>query len=110
MLGRCAGNGDTGRYFAMIDTLFHQQDAWVVRQPLEPLKAISRQAGLSEQDFEKCLANQQLLDGMEKARQHAAAKLKISSTPTFFINGKRHAGDISIEAMAKLIEPYLKAG
>ncbi|MGE0563634.1 MAG: DsbA family protein [Pseudolabrys sp.] len=110
MLGRCAANGNSDKYIAMIDTLFHQQNTWVVRQPLEPLKAISKQAGLSEQDFEKCLANQSLLDGMEKARQHAVNKLKVASTPTFFINGKRHAGDISIDDMAKLIEPYLKAG
>ena len=110
MLARCTANGDAGKYIAVVDTLFLQQNAWVVQQPLEPLKTISKQAGLGEQDFEKCLANQQLLDGMEKARQHAATRLRVNSTPTFFINGKRFAGDMSIDEMAKAIEPYLKAG
>jgi protein-disulfide isomerase len=110
MLARCAANGDANKYYAMIDTLFHQQTTWVVRQPLEPLKTISKQAGLSEQDFEKCLANQQMLDGIEKSRKYAIDKLKINSTPTFFINGKRHAGDLPIDELAKLVEPYLKAG
>lgn len=110
MLARCAANGDKDKYYAMVDTLFHQQNTWVVRQPLEPLKTISKQAGLSEQDFEKCLANQELLNGIETARKHAVDKLKINSTPTFFINGKRHTGDLSIEEMAKAIDGYLKAG
>ena len=110
MLARCASNGDANKYYAMVDTLFHQQTTWVVRQPLEPLKTISKQAGLSEQDFEKCLANQEMLNGIETNRKQAIDKLKINSTPTFFINGKRHAGDLPIDELTKLVEPYLKAG
>ena len=110
MLARCAANGDANKYYAMVDTLFHQQTTWVVRQPLEPLKTISKQAGLSEQDFEKCLANQEMLNGIEANRKQAIDKLKINSTPTFFINGKRHSGDLPMDELAKLIEPYLKAG
>ncbi|MGE0064074.1 MAG: DsbA family protein, partial [Xanthobacteraceae bacterium] len=67
-------------------------------------------AGLSEQDFEKCLANQEMLNGIETNRKQAIDKLKITSTPTFYINGKRHAGDLPIDELAKLVEPYLKAG
>jgi protein-disulfide isomerase len=110
MLARCASNGDKDKYYAMIDTLFAQQNTWVVQKPLEPLKEISKQAGLSGQDFDKCLANQSMLDGIEKVRQHAIDKLGVKSTPTFFINGQQHAGDISMDELAKLMQPYLKAG
>jgi protein-disulfide isomerase len=110
MLARCAGKDDKTKYYAMIDTLWSQQRTWVVEKPLEPLKAIARQAGLSEEQFNACLANQQLLDGLETSRQHATDKLGVNSTPTFFINGDKKTGDLSIEDMAKAMEPYLKAG
>jgi protein-disulfide isomerase len=110
MLARCAAKDDKSKYFAVIDTLFHQQNSWVVQKPLEPLKAIAKQAGLGEQEFEQCLANQKLLDNMESVRREAADKFGVTSTPTFFINGNRHPGALSIDEIAKLIEPYLKAG
>ncbi len=108
MLARCAGKDDKNKYFAMVDALFQQQSDWVVQRPLDPLKRIAKQAGLSEQVFEQCLANQQVLDGIEVVRKHGAEKLAVDSTPTFFINGKRQTGDISMDEMEKLIQPYLK--
>jgi protein-disulfide isomerase len=109
MLARCAGKDDKDRYFALVETLFHQQREWVVQRPLDPLKAIAKQAGFSEQAFEQCLANQQVLNGIEQVRQRAAEKLGVNSTPTFFINGKIHRGAISIEDLEKQIDPYLKS-
>jgi protein-disulfide isomerase len=89
--------------------LFHQQRDWLVQRPLDPLKAIAKQAGFSEQTFEQCLANQQVLNGIEQVRQRAAEKLGVNSTPTFFINGKIQRGAISIEELDKQIESYLKS-
>jgi protein-disulfide isomerase len=109
MLARCAGKDDKDKYFALVETLFHQQREWVVQRPLDPLKAIAKQAGFSEQSFEQCLANQQVLNGVEQVRQRAAEKLGVNSTPTFFINGKIQRGAISIEDLEKQIEPYLKS-
>ncbi len=106
MLARCAG---TGKYFPMIETLFQKQSTWAVQKPLEPLKALAKQAGFTDQSFEACLSNQKVLDGIEWVRNRAADKFKVDSTPTFFINGERHKGDMSIEEMAKLIDPYLKS-
>ena len=109
MLARCAGKDDKDRYFALVETLFHQQREWVVQRPLDPLKAIAKQAGFSEQAFEQCLANQQVLNGIEQVRQRAAEKLGVNSTPTFFINGKIQRGALTIEDLDKQIEPYLKS-
>jgi protein-disulfide isomerase len=110
MLARCAAKGDAKKYYAMVDILFHQQSTWVVQQPLGPLQTLGRQAGLSEKDFNACLANQSMLDQIEQMRKTASEKLGVNSTPTFFINGDKHSGDISIEELAKKMEPYLKAG
>jgi protein-disulfide isomerase len=105
ILARCAG---PDKYFPLIETLFASQRDWVVQRPLPPLVAIAKQAGLTQEAFEACLANQQLLEGIEKVRSEASEKFGVQSTPTFFINGKLLSGDLSIEDMEKQITPYLK--
>ena len=108
MLARCAGENDPNKYFALVNTLFHQQNQWAVEKPLAPLLAIAKQAGFTEQSFNACLANQKILDSIESMRQRAIDKFKVHSTPTFFVNGKIVEGAMSIEEMAKIIDPYLK--
>jgi protein-disulfide isomerase len=107
MLARCAGND---KFMPIVETLFAKQADWVVQNPIEPLKAIAKQFGFTEESFNQCLANQKVLDDIQAVRDRAAQKLGVNSTPTFFINGKRLQGDVSIEAMAKEIDPYLKEG
>ena len=108
MLARCAAKDDSEKYFAFIDTMFRQQRQWAIEKPIPPLLAIAKQAGLTEQTFNACLANQQMLDGIESIRQRAVDKFKVQSTPTFFINGTSHPGALTIDDMAKVIDPYLK--
>jgi protein-disulfide isomerase len=108
MVARCAGEKDSSKYFALVDTLFRQQNTWAVEKPLPPLLAIAKQAGFTETSFNACLANQKLLDGIEKVRQRAVDTFKVNSTPTFFINGQPVVGALSFDEMAKLIDPYLK--
>jgi protein-disulfide isomerase len=107
MLARCAGND---KFMAVVETLFAKQPEWLVQKPIEPLKAIARQLGFTEQSFDQCLANQEVLDGIQAVRDRAVEKFGVNSTPTFFVNGKKLSGDQSIEAMAKEIDPYLKDG
>ena len=94
----------------MVETHFHQQKTWAVQQPLPPLKTIARQAGLSEQAFNACLSNQQMLDKLEAVRKDAVDKLGVKSTPTFFINGEKREGALSVDEISKAIDQYLKAG
>ncbi len=113
MLARCASTADgpkpdPSKYFAMVDTMFRQQATWAVEKPLPPLLAIAKQAGFTQKTFDACLANQKLLDGIQKVRQRAVDTFKVESTPTFFINGTKTAGALSIDEMAKLIDPLLK--
>ncbi len=108
MLARCAGEQDKSRYFAIIDTMFHQQRTWAVEKPLGPLLSLAKQAGFTEDSFNACLSNQKVLDGIESVRQRAATQFKVDSTPTFFINGTKAPGALSIDEMAKLIDPQLK--
>ena len=105
MLARCAGDG---KYYPVVDAFFHQQSQWAVQRPLEPMLAIARQAGFTKESFEACLTNQKMLDGIEWTRNRATEKFGVNSTPTFFINGKIVRGAMSIDELAKQIEPLLK--
>jgi protein-disulfide isomerase len=105
MVARCAGKDN---YFPLVETLFAQQRDWVVQRPYQPLLAIAKQAGMTEDSFDACLANQDMVKGIEQGRSEASSKFGVQSTPTFFINGKLVSGDISIDEMAKDFAPYLK--
>jgi protein-disulfide isomerase len=107
MLARCAG---PDKYESVVETLFAKQADWTVQKPIPPLMAIAKQFGFTEESFNACLANQKVLDDIQAVRDHAVNKLGVNSTPTFFINGKRFVGDLSIDVMAKEIDPYLKEG
>jgi protein-disulfide isomerase len=104
MLARCAGSD---KYFPMIETLFSQQREWVVQKPLAPMLGIAKQAGFTQQSFDECLANQQMLTALEEGRNRAT-KLGVNSTPTFFINGKIIRGALTPEELDKQVAPYLK--
>jgi protein-disulfide isomerase len=108
ILARCAAKEDKDKYYTLIDTLFAQQRTWAVEKPLPPLQAIFKQAGLTEAAFNACLANQKAWDAVESVRDRATKDFKVGSTPTFFINGQQVTGALSIEEMAKVIDPYLK--
>ena len=106
LLARCV---PSDKYFPMIETLFAQQRDWVVEKPLQPMRAIAKQAGVSQEAFDACLEDHKLIEGIEKVRSQAADKFGVNSTPTFFVNGKRLPGALSIEEMEKEFAPYLKS-
>ena len=92
---------------AVIDVLFASQDKWAVRQPLPQLQQIAKQAGMSQKDFEACLADQKLYNDILAMRERGSKDYKVESTPTLFVNGKKVVGGISIEDMAKTIDALL---
>jgi protein-disulfide isomerase len=112
MLARCASkDGGSQRYMAVVETLFAKQPEWAVPDDAVPrLENIAKQLGFSDESFRACLTNQQVLNGIQVVRDRAVQKLGVSSTPTFFVNGKKVTGDVTIETLAKEIDPYLKTG
>jgi protein-disulfide isomerase len=110
VLAHCIAKGDPNKYYTLVETFFREQRTWAVEKPVPPLLAIAKQAGLSEQDFNACVSNQKAWDAMESVRQRGMKEFKVESTPTFFVNGTRVTGAVSIEEFAKVIDPYLKGG
>lgn len=102
-LARCAGELDSSKYYAMIDTLFAQQNRWAVEHPIPPLLAIAKQAGFTQKTFEACLDNTKLQKDILASRDRGYEKFGVNSTPTFFINGKRYVGALPIGDFDKAI-------
>ena len=109
MLARCVAKDDAGKYFAVVDMLFRQQNDWVLKNTTETLTRIGKQAGLSGQQIEDCLKDQALLDKIAADQKYAADVLKVNSTPSFFINGELIKGDTRFEEFDKRIKALLKS-
>lgn len=107
MLARCEGNE---KYYPITDLLFDRQRAWAFSdKPLDALQQMMRQAGFSQEKFEACLKDQKLYNAVNAVKQRGVDKFKINSTPTFFINGQRHPGHLSIQEIEKIIAPMLSS-
>ncbi|KQP58108.1 disulfide bond formation protein DsbA [Methylobacterium sp. Leaf399] len=110
MLARCEGDA---KYYPITDLLFDQQANWAyVQKPQSPVDAMEqmlRQAGYSKEKFEACLKDQKVYSAVNAVKQRGMDVYKVDSTPTFFINGERYKGEMSIEGMEKVIKPILGA-
>lgn len=107
MLARCDGND---KYYPISDLLFEQQKNWAfVDKPLDALRQIMRQAGFSQEKFDACLRDQKLYDAVNAVKNRGIEQFKVDSTPTFFINGQRHPGSMSIDELEQIIKPLLGA-
>lgn len=104
MLARCADD----KYFAMVGALFEQQRNWVpVENARDALLQIARLAGFSQESFEACLTNQELLEDVRAVRLRGAEDFSVDATPTFFINGNKYAGALSVDEMSAIIDSML---
>jgi protein-disulfide isomerase len=105
MLARCAPEQ---QYYPFVSMLFKQQQSWATAQDARAaLLQMSKLAGFSQETFEACLTNQKLLDDVNATMQRGATEFGVNSTPTFIINGKRYAGDMSVENMSALVDSLL---
>jgi protein-disulfide isomerase len=105
MLARCEGES---KYYPITDLLFDQQKNWAfTEKPLDALRSMMRQAGFSQEKFDACLRDQKLYDAVNAVKNRGMEQFKVDSTPTFFINGQRYPGSMSIDELEKIIKPLL---
>ncbi|MBH9994815.1 MULTISPECIES: DsbA family protein [Bartonella] len=105
MLARCVPED---RYFPMLQVLFERQMEWAAADDaLPPLKKIAAMAGLDENGVDACLKNQSVLDEVKSSFERGK-EFGVTSTPTFFINGKKYEGALSVDEMSSVIDSFLK--
>lgn len=104
MLARCAGEK---RWHQIVDLLYRTDDAWAhAPDPLEGLRNVMKQVGMGREAVDACLGDQKMLDGVNAvARRGTIAG--VTGTPTFFVNGRKASGMMTIEQFSALIEPHL---
>ncbi len=106
MVARCAG---PEKRDAIVDRLFDRQASWAFAdKPLDHLKVEAVAAGVTAADVDACLKNQKLFDAVKGMREAASTKLGVNSTPTFFVAGKRLAGEQPLEKFDEILAPAAK--
>lgn len=70
------------------------------------LKSLAKQIGLNTEQFNKCLDSKKYLDKV-KMDFEEGVNIKVTGTPTFFINGQMLQGSQGIEEFERIIEEEL---
>ncbi|MEM1364845.1 MAG: DsbA family protein [Pseudomonadota bacterium] len=105
MLARCAPNDG---YYPMLSVLYQRQRAWARSEnPKQALFDIAKLSGMDQEAFETCLRDQTLVDGINAVRNAGAQDFDVDATPTFFINGTKYSGGMSVEQMSTVIDDLL---
>jgi len=95
---------------AAVDLLFAQQKNWAfVDNPLDGLANVLKQTGLGQDKFEAVLKDKALYEKVAAVRTRAAEKFGVNSTPTFFVNGDKYTGEMSIDDFGKIIASHTPA-
>lgn len=100
--GLCANEQGADYFWKMHDEMFANQESL----DAEGLKKTAKKIGLKMDGFEKCLAENKYL-AQVKADMEEGKKVKVKSTPTFFVNGKLINGAQPVEVFSEIIDEEL---
>lgn len=106
MLARCAGDE---LWYPVTDMLYQTQESWARSgKPLETLSRSLQMAGVSRSEFNACLKDETLFQSIGKVRERAASQFGVDGTPTFFINGQKKVGALSLDEFSAVVDPLLR--
>jgi protein-disulfide isomerase len=101
MAARCAG--EQGLFWPMHDKLFQNQGVKTENELLE----LANQIGADKNKFKICFEGKKYLPLIQKDYLDGE-ELKITGTPTWFINGGRASGDLPMKAWEEIIGELLQ--
>jgi len=99
-----------GQRMAFVALLYKNQQQWAFGgKPEETLIQYAKLGGLGEDTAKACMANNNLLDSIIKARQEATDKYGVEATPTFVFNGGKAkiAGALPMKKFEETIDGLL---
>ncbi len=93
------------KFVSFMDLLFQEQDKWAFNANYKDiLRQNAKLAGMSDETFDACLANNALKEAILGDMKAAGEQYKVQSTPSFVINGgKVLVGNQPVEEFAKAI-------
>ena len=102
---------DKKKQLAYLDNIYKNQNEWTadgnMEKITENLKLIVKNLGISDENFNKCLNDNDIADRILIDRMDGQRKYSINSTPTIIINEKKLEGSTSFENIEKKIEKLI---
>ena len=96
---------------SFLDHLYKTQKSWIKGKNIEDinqnLKKSVKQFGLNEDDFDKCLAFEDVENYILNSRIEAVKKFKIKSTPTLVINDEPFKDTLEYKNIKKMLEKLI---
>ena len=96
---------------SFLDHLYKTQKNWTKGEKIEDinqnLKNSVKQFGLSEGNFDKCLAFEDVENYILNSRIEAVKKFKIESTPTIIINDEKFKDTLEYKNLKKILEKLM---
>lgn len=87
LTARCAGKD---KYFSVLDAVFKAQNEMFTTGDMRGvLLRVAQSAGMTEPQFNACITDETALKALNDRVEKASRDEKISSTPTFLINGEK---------------------
>lgn len=109
IVARCGG---PEKYFGISDILYDHQKDWLASNDekgiADALKKIGLSAGMTEDQVNACLNDNDQAKAMVTAYQTNATNDNVQGTPTFLINGESHSGEMTYAEFAALLDAKLK--
>lgn len=97
------------QYLTIAKKLLATQDDWA---PIDPAKVkgaekalskIAKEMAISDEDYRKCLSNQNVEDTILRTSFEAQKAHQITAAPAFLVNGKVFNEDMSVKAIQNLL-------
>ena len=108
MTARCAG---ADRYFDIVDMLYEKQSDWTgastPADAVEKLRLIGRNAGLSGEEYDECLMDDELAEALVAAWERHREADDVRSTPSFVIDGEKYS-NMSYEDFVEILDAKLE--
>jgi protein-disulfide isomerase len=102
VLTRCA---PPERYFGFVKVLFESQTSWARAGDVDAaLLRIAKLGGMTDEQFQACMKNDTLQNKILGERLIGEKDLKVDSTPTFFVNGRKLVGEQPYETFNQALK------
>jgi protein-disulfide isomerase len=116
-IGRSSGNAwiavrcaSEEHWFGVYERLLAEQARWVSQEVrIDAISAVAETAGLGRAEFDSCLANQPLIEGLNWVKERGR-QLGVIGTPTFFIGARQVRQVLTPEEFKAIVEPMLSNG
>jgi protein-disulfide isomerase len=113
-IGRTSGNATIAlrciapaKYLDLYGRFLAEQASWVSQEVrLDAIFAVAAKSGLKRPEFDACLQNQALIDGLKWVKERGR-KLGVIGTPNFFVDGKLVKSTVGVKELHDLLDQAL---